>query len=83
VTVKNSSAPRCREAILLCIASLQCVLAAALLAWARAFRPDRETQARLRLAAPLGKLRWRALAGLYAMERRGQTGHSLRVLMMA
>jgi hypothetical protein len=64
VTRKNSPTPRLTEARLLLSGAVQAGLAALRLALSGP--PDRAAR-RLALASALGKLRWRALMGLYAL----------------
>lgn len=64
VTRKNSGAPWLTEARLLLVGAVQSLLAASRL-W-RA-RPGEVATRRIALASALGKLRWRALMGLYAL----------------
>ncbi|WP_051212208.1 glycosyltransferase family 2 protein [Rubritepida flocculans] len=68
VTRKNSAAPWRTEARLLALGAAQAALGALRLALARA---EARPALRLALASALGKLRWRALTGLYALPAGG------------
>jgi succinoglycan biosynthesis protein ExoM len=64
VTRKNSPTPWLTEALLLLLGAAQAAWGAVRL-WRAA--PDEQATRRIALASALGKLRWRALMGLYAL----------------